>query len=130
MLIAIVPYFTMAQKRSKKSSKATYEMMVIKGVEISLSNIPEEDREQMSRDQTIDYEAKISLERGRLMITFDFGNVNSKETVELINEASKYNSMIAAVNALASKGWEFVSANVVSSSTNITKHYYYMRRDR
>jgi hypothetical protein len=37
--------------------------------------------------------------------------------------------MSAAANAAAERGWEFVSANVLSVSGNTT-HYYYMKRKK
>ena len=129
LLVAMVPFLTMAQKRSKKaSSKLQYEMMVIKGVEVPFGggmNIEDD----LSPDQAQDYEAKIAMEKGKVMVTYDFGNVTNKENTALINLSGRITSMVAAVDALAAKGWQFVSANVVPGR-NVTTHYYYMRRDK
>jgi hypothetical protein len=129
LLVAMVPFLTMAQKRSKKeSSKLQYEMMVIKGVEVPFGggmNIADD----LSPDQAQDYEAKIAMEKGKVMVTYDFGNVTNKENTALINLSGRITSMVAAVDALAAKGWQFVSANVVPGRS-VTTHYYYMRRDK
>ena len=131
LLVAMVPFLTMAQKRSKKeSSKLQYEMMVIKGVEVPFGggmNI--EDMSNLSPDQAQDYEAKIAMEKVKVMVTYDFGNVTNKENTALINLSGRITSMVAAVDALAAKGWQFVSANVVPGRS-VTTHYYYMRRDK
>ena len=131
MLVSTIPFFTSAQKRSKKaSSKAQYEMMVIKGVEVPRDGgMSMEERSDLSPDQSQDYAVKVAMEQGKLMVSYDFGNVSNKENTELINSSVRITSMVAAVDALASKGWQFVSANVVPGD-NVTIHYYYMRREK
>ena len=130
LLVAMVPFLTMAQKRSKKaSSKLQYEMMVIKGVEVPFGGMNMEERSDFSPDQAQEYETKIAMEKGKVMVTYDFGNVTNKENTALINLSGRITSMVAAVDALAAKGWQFVSANVVPGRS-VTTHYYYMRRDK
>jgi len=135
LLVAMVPFLTMAQKRSKKaSSKLQYEMMVIKGVEVPVfGGMRMEERSDLSPDQAQEYETKIAMaiamEKGKVMVTYDFGNVTNKENTALINLSGRITSMVAAVDALAAKGWQFVSANVVPGRS-VTTHYYYMRRDK
>jgi len=131
LLVAMVPFLTMAQKRSKKaSSKLQYEMMVIKGVEVPVfGGMSMEEKSDLPPDQAQDYEAKIAMEKGKVMVTYDFGNVTNKENTALINLSGRITSMVAAVDALAAKGWQFVSANVVPGRS-VTTHYYYMRRDK
>ena len=113
LLVAMVPFLTMAQKRSKKaSSKLQYEMMVIKGVEVPVfGGMRMEERSNLSPDQAQDYETKIAMEKGKIMVTYDFGNVTNKENTALINLSGRITSMVAAVDALAAKGWQFVSSS-------------------
>ena len=131
LLVAMVPFLTMAQKRSKKaSSKLQYEMMVIKGVDVPFGGGMNMDEiSDLSPDQAQEYETKIAMEKGKVMVTYDFGNVTNKENTALIKLSGRITSMVAAVDALAAKGWQFVSANVVPGR-NVTTHYYYMRRDK
>ena len=133
LLVAMVPFLTMAQKRSKKGDKQAVEYMVIKGVEFSM------DSDEMGNE-----EIELIAERGdvrkmqmmkllkaevNVIIKFDFGNENDKENSEMKRSAQKYHSMSSAANAAAIKGWEFVSANVVNGTIGTT-HYYYMKRNK
>ena len=132
LLVAMVPFLTTAQKRSKKDKQAV-EYMVIKGVEFS-----------MDSDEMSNKEIELIAERGdarkmqimrlfkeevHVIIKFDFGHENNKEISEMKRSAQKYNSMSSAANAAAVKGWEFISANVVNGTAGTT-HYYYMKRNK
>tara|TARA_B110000483_G_scaffold68348_1_gene85374 strand:- start:463 stop:885 length:423 start_codon:yes stop_codon:yes gene_type:complete len=133
LLVAMVPFLTTAQKRSKKDKQAV-EYMVIKGVEFS-----------MDSDEMSNKEIELIAERGdarkmqimrlfkeevNVIIKFDFGNENNKEISEMKRSAQKYNSMSSAANAAAVQGWEFISANVVNGPVGTTTHYYYMKRNK
>ena len=141
MLVAMLPFLTMAQKRSKKenkqaveqikSSKATVEYMVIKGIEFPMDvegmdnkelNATGEDVREMEMKRLIKPQVK-------LIIAFDFGNERNKEVSELMRASSRFRSMSAAANAAAENGWEFISANVVNGTVGTT-HYYYMKRKK
>jgi len=141
MLVAMVPFLTMAQKRSKKkdkqaveqvkSSKATVEYMVIKGIEFPMDiegmdnkelNATGEDMREMEMKRLIKPQIK-------LIIAFDFGNERNKEVSDMMRASSRFRTMSAAANAAAVNGWEFVSANVLNGSAGIT-HYYYMKRNK
>ncbi|MBT3611326.1 MAG: hypothetical protein HN522_00075 [Flavobacteriales bacterium] len=145
LLVAMIPFLTMAQKRSKKkekqaveqikSSKATVEYMVIKGVEIPM-DIQGVDIIENSKDISDgeDVRSEIEIKRllkpqVRLIIAFDFGNERTKEVSEMMRASSRFRSMSAAANAAAVNGWEFVSANIVNGKAGIT-HYYYMKRNK
>ena len=141
MLVAMVPFLTMAQKRSKKkdkqaveqvkSSKATVEYMVIKGIEFPMTNEGVDNKELNATGQDVrEMEMKRLIKpQVKLIIAFDFGNERNKEVSEMMRVASNFRSMAAAANAAAERGWEFVSANVLSASGNTT-HYYYMKRKK
>ena len=141
MLVAMVPFLTMAQKRSKKgsnqaveqvkSSKATVEYMVIKGVEFPIDNEEMDEKDlNASGEDVREMEMKRLIKpQVKLIIAFDFGNERNKEVSEMMRVASNFRSMAAAANAAAERGWEFVSANVLSASGNTT-HYYYMKRKK
>ena len=141
LLVAMIPFLTMAQKRSKKGdkqavvqvekSKATVEYMVIKGIEFPMTNEGMDNKELNATGQDVrEMEMKRLIKpQVKLIIAFDFGNERNKEVSEMMRVASNFRSMAAAANAAAERGWEFVSANVLSASGNTT-HYYYMKRKK
>ena len=128
MLVAMVPFLTMAQKRSKKNTKieksnksnATYEFMVIIGSETKSRNL--NNKEGEIAPQRLGMAPKIRF-------NFDFGSIKNQENTGLMKTSVSLRSMADAVNAAADLGWEFHSANVVDSNGNKV-HYYYMRRDK
>ena len=141
MLVAMIPFLTMAQKRSKKkdkqaveqvkSSKATVEYMVIKGVEFPIDNEEMDEKDlNASGEDVREMEMKRLIKpQVKLIIAFDFGNERNKEVSELRRASSRFRSMSAAANAAAENGWEFISANVVNGTVGTT-HYYYMKRKK
>ena len=136
LLVAIVPFLTMAQKKSKKGKKnkiekvdnsdATYEFMVISGFEREIDK-------DASRKVTAEIPNEMQIKKlmklgSKVMINFDFGT-RSQANNELMKNARSYKTMASAVNALANNGWEFVNANVVNLGTT-KAHYYYMKRSK
>ena len=126
MLLATLPFLTMAQKRSKKvkvdqteasNSNASYEFMVISGHSMNSSRIAGAGPNADTRS------AKMSS----IKITFDLGGIASSEAEDL--SQMQYRSMAHAVNIAAKLGWEFVSANVLDKQAS-TLHFYYMKRKR
>ena len=140
MLIAMVPYFTMAQKRSKRGSKtdkvtasvkSSYEFLVIKGAEIDMS-------EQEGVDETEKEADDISLERRmkrlikppvHLVVSFESADMRGAEIGELMRKSNEFRTMSAAVMEASSYGWEFINANSISTKDGII-HYYYMKRNK
>jgi len=128
LLVAMVPFLTMAQKRSKKEknvktekiveSNSTYNFMVIIGYEMN-------NKGQLKADLKKPVDVKSKITKSKMMINFDFGGIMSAENKNLMNNAKRYFSMAAAVNAAADEGWEFISANVVNGT-----HHYYMKRNK
>ena len=121
MLVAMVPFFTIAQKRGKKDKKqtttnASYEFMIITG-----------------KAKTFNQPAAsgvgnpvVPTGRGQKMnISFDFGGL----VPSIVLQEKQYRSMAHAVNIAAGEGWEFINANVVNSGP-LTVHHYYMRRNK
>ena len=133
LLVAMVPFLTMAQKRSKKKDSQTVEYMVIKGIEFPMDSgemdIKERELLAESRDIRKMQMMRFFKEEVHVIIKFDFGHENNKEISEMKRSAQKYNSMSSAANAAAVKGWEFISANVVNGTAG-TIHYYYMKRNK
>jgi len=136
LLVAMLPFLTMAQKRSKKGKKdkiekvdnsnATYEFMVLSGYERDID-------EDVSRRGTAEIPAEMQIKKlmkagSQVMVNFDFGT-RSQANSELMRNARSYKTMASAVNALANEGWEFVNANVVNLGTT-KAHYYYMKRSK
>ena len=134
LLVAMVPFLTMAQKRSKKgkektekinNSNASYEFMVITGYEITINK---DKRIKGGPDQIPSPDTQLKrmmLSNSRVGIQFDFGGNTSDENT-LLSE-NRYRSMSHAVNGAANNGWEFVSSDVILSG-EVRIHYYYMRK--
>ena len=127
MLVAIVPFITMAQKRSKKDKKAKQEVkiptvnfMVIRGVSFS-----EGDGADIMTQDIMDQNQRSMHEKIR--ISFDFGSKLNKGVHKLMEKSRGLYSMTDAVNMLSQEGWEFVSANIVQQG-RVTTYYYYMQR--
>ena len=128
MLVAMVPFLTMAQKRSKKEknvktekiagANSTYNFMVIIGHEMNSKG-------QLKADLKKPVDVKSKMTKTKMIINFDFGGIMSAENVNLMKNASRYITMAAAVNGAADEGWEFISANVVNGT-----HHYYMKRNK
>ena len=128
MLVAMVPFITMAQKRSKKDKKAKQEVkiptvnfMVIRGVSFS----EEDGADIMTQDMIIDQNRESMHEK--ILISFDFGSKPNKGVHKLMEKSRRLYSMTDAVNMLSQEGWEFVSANIVQQG-RVTTYYYYMQR--
>ena len=132
MLVAMVPFLTMAQKKAKKKKNvkteineglnASYEFMVITGYE--LANNQEEKRSVNSPAAS-----KNDVIRSKVVIKFDFGRIKANQASKLLENSRSYKTMATAVNAAAIEGWNFVSSNVVSEGKSKI-HYYYMKRDK
>ena len=130
MLVAIVPFFTMAQKRSTKNKAAKSQtsvenFMVIKGVEFSTDL---ETEGMMQQDMMDMMDSGEFHQSNKIRIFFDFGIRPSKEANKLIEKSRSIYSMPDAVNLLSEKGgWEFISANIETNGS-VTVYYYYMRK--
>lgn len=135
LLVAMVPFLTIAQKRSKKEDKqaveqvkksnASVEYMMIKGIEIPMINEsthPGEDVREMAL-------GSISSENVKLIIAFDYGNLRNSEAKEMKTNSRRFRTMMSAVNAASEKGWEFINSNVISED-KMKIHYYYMKRKK
>ena len=136
ILVAMVPFLTMAQKRTKKdkektettdkSSNITSNFMIIKGVEVDMTQEgieTEKDSEDVSLDRLI---KKYIKPVSRFYISYDVGPL-SKEAQKLTDASKDFRSMAQAVNASAEYGWEFMNATVVIDGL-VKIHYYYMKR--
>ena len=138
MLVAMVPFLTMAQKRTKKdkeiktettdrSSSVTSNFMVIKGVEVDMTQEGMDQEEKDSEDVSLDRLIKKSIKPvSRFYISYDVGPL-SKESQKLTDASQDFRSMAQAVNASAEYGWEFMNATVVIDGS-VKIHYYYMKR--
>jgi hypothetical protein len=136
MLVAMVPFLTMAQKKAKKKKStrteineglnASYEFMVIIGHEMNSKG-------QLKTDSKADpkklQDEKSKMRKTKMIINFDFGGVMSAENKNLMQNARRYMTMAAAVNGAANEGWEFISANAINGKAGNT-HYYYMKRKK
>lgn len=135
MMVALIPFATMSQKRAPKgktqktenTSKVKTNFMIIKGVEM-----PIEDSRRVEKINTEEESIELSMKRHlkpmtKLMVTFDFGSAASKESQSLMSESKSIRTMADAVNKAAEYGWEFVNSTVVVDR-KATIHYYYMKR--
>ena len=136
ILVAMVPYFTMAQKRSKKtkenlkSSTSKYDFMVIKGFHIAAAELEERRAPKGSRKQTPnDRVNRLMNTSTKVKIEFDLPRRLKDEEIQLNEAASTYRTMVDAVQAAANNGWEFKSANVVPVAGSKVYYYYMERRN-
>ena len=135
MLVSMLPFLTMAQKRSKKGknvktekiveSNSSYDFMIITGYEVSKENANYDDKAVNTQIRI----KEMMKSNSRLMIVFDFGRTKTKTISNLIKDAESFRSMATAVNAAAKEGWSFVSSDVVSEGKSKI-HYYYMTREK
>ena len=135
MLVAMVPFLIMAQKKAKKrknvktekvvESNSSYDFMVITGYEITFKA---EDRTVVKSSKPVDLATR-GMVKNKLKIAFDFGSIKNPENINLMKNARRYMTMAAAVNGAANEGWEFISANVVNGTIGTT-HHYYMKRNK
>ena len=138
MLVAMVPFLTMAQKKAKKnketktettdrSSGVTSNFMIIKGVEVDMTQEGRDQEEKDSEDVSLDRLIKKYIKPvSRFYISYDVGPL-SKEAQKLTDASKDFRSMAQAVNASAEYGWEFMNATVVIDGS-VKIHYYYMKR--
>ena len=137
LLVAMVPFLTIAQKKSKKSSKSekivtsypNYDFLVIRAIEFNEREISNSVLEDMDRKTLV----KLELENLRdvsYMIVYDFGAAEIQDIdSKLMRRSGQIRSISEAVSAAANNGWEFQSSNVVVvGDTRI--HYCYMKRNK
>lgn len=139
LLVAMVPFFTMAQKRTKenanvsntgsaKQSGTAY--MVIKGIEIP-DNRGELNNAEEAAANSIDKQElaiKNALSpNGKLVVSYDLGGTYPDDASNLMKTASKHRTMASALNAAAVLGWHFESANVLILN-GYTTHFYYLKK--
>ena len=134
MLVGLVPFVTMSQKRSKKGSDVTSQnqdvksgFMVIKGVEIGSVPSNANERTGEGEDVALDQLMKKHLKPSRLSFSFDAGSLRDKDVKSLMSASKEFRSMAQAVNAASQYGWQFINATVVMDGNAII-HYYYMKK--
>ena len=133
MLVAMVPFLAMAQKKAKKKKKvqteineglASYEFMVITGYELAISQ-----QEKIIGNSSAASKNNVIRTFSKVLVNFDFGRVKGNQASNLLENSRNYKTMAASVNAAAKEGWNFVSSDVVSDGKNRI-HYYYMKRNK
>ena len=142
LLVAMIPFLTMAQKRSKRGSKkvetvdvnkASYEFMIITGYEVI---IPPIEKKQLQNDLTAIPPPDVKLQRliksnikAKIAVNFDGGKLLKEELAPLNEQSRNFRTMAGAVNAVANLGWEFYNSDVVVVP-GAKIHYYYMKRNK
>ncbi len=134
-LISSIPFFTVAQKRGKKnadtkvSAKTDVNFMIIKGVEVNMSQeglTPEEIEDQAS-DVSLDNLIRQHIKPvSQFYITYDVGG-HSDEVKEMMASSAQFRSMVQAVKKAGEYGWEFVNATIVIDGP-VKIHYYHMKK--
>lgn len=116
--ITLIPFLSFAQKNNNKNQEKfeniSNEYMIIRGFTIN--------------DSKSKSDNKIAVNiRGeeRLKIIFDYGSLKVDEALL----SKQYRTMGHALNASTKFGWEFISANVISSGQN-KEFFYYMKRHK
>ena len=142
ILVASIPFMSIAQKRSKKSnakmgeyvkqSPSEYEYMIIEGVQSTVSD----EEKMMQQDELAarggargDVKMKGMLKSSyKHFVRFDTGKI-TPEQVELNKLARVCSHMSDALYQASKLGWEFVNASHVNNEEYIT-HFYYLKRKR
>ena len=138
MLVVMVPFLTYSQKRTKKgtdktetkdkSSNAKVNFMIIKGVEVDMSQEGADAIDKVSEDVSLDRLMKKHVKpMSKFYFSYDVGSFKNKEAQKLTESSKKFRSMAQAVNASAEYGWEFENATVVIDGA-VKIHYYFMKR--
>jgi hypothetical protein len=137
-LIAMVPFLTIAQKRTKKNKDKTettdgsadtkVNFMIIKGVEVDMSQEGADEIDKVSEDVSLDRLMKKHVKpMSKFYFSYDVGSFKNKEVQKLRESSENFRSMAQAVNASAEYGWEFINSTIVVDG-NVTIHYFYMKR--
>jgi len=137
LLVAVLPFATMAQKRTKKDTKSktttttkvkeevATTFMIIKGVEIIIATEGMDEKESIDkREEQIKHLVKPN---SKLFVTYDVGNNRDKQMIELMSDSRSLRTMAEAVNKAAKYGWSFINSNVLKEG-NVITHYYYMKK--
>tara|TARA_Y100000385_G_scaffold5269_1_gene5804 strand:- start:470 stop:931 length:462 start_codon:yes stop_codon:yes gene_type:complete len=142
ILVATVPFMSVAQKRSKKGSNAKmekmvkktpseFEYMVIEGVQSTIS----EDERMMGKNEIDAIHADPDLKmkamikgRYKYFIKFNTGRI-SPEQIELNKLERSCSHMSDALYQAAKLGWDFINASHINTDDYVT-HYYYMKRKK
>ena len=140
MLVVMVPFLTYSQKRTKKgtdktetkdkSSNEKSNFMIIKGVEVDMTQegMDEEEIQSQSGDISLNQLMKRHVKPvSRFYFSYDVGSMRNEEVQKLTESSKKFRSMAQAVNASAEYGWEFVNATIVIDGA-VKIHYYFMKR--
>ncbi len=138
LLLAMVPFLTIAQKRTKKNKEKTEKtdgsadtklnFMIIKGVEVDMSQEGADDIDKVSEDVSLDRLMKKHVKpMSKFYFSYDVGSFKNKEVQKLRESSENFRSMAQAVNASAEYGWEFINSTIVVDG-NVTIHYFYMKR--
>ena len=135
-MVTVLPFTVTSQKRSVKGknnqssesvSKQESTFMIIKGVELML-----EDSKKVEKISEEEESAEYNMKRllkplTKLMVTFDFGSVISKENQSLQSHSRNFRTMADAANKATEYGWEFINSTVVVDG-KATLHFYYMKK--
>ena len=143
MLVAMVPFLTMAQKRTKKgnniktettekSSDAKVNFMIIKGVEVNMLEFDQSMDRKEIEDIPDDYSLEMLMKKhsspaSHFIFSYDMGGERSQELQDLTKSSRGFRSMAEAVHHAQKSGWDFINSTIVVDDM-ITIHYYYMRR--
>ena len=138
MLVVMVPFLTYSQKRTKKgtdktetkdkSSNEKSNFMIIKGVEVDMTQEGMDETEIQAGDVSLDQLMKKHIKPvSRFYFSYDVGSLKNKEVQKLTESSQQFRSMAQAVNASAEYGWEFVNATIVIDGA-VKIHYYFMKR--
>ena len=142
ILVATIPFMSIAQKRSKKSnakmgefvkkSPSEYEYMVIEGVQSIMSDEEKMmDQDELSARDGARGDMKMKgmiKSKYKHFVRFDTGKI-TPEQVELNKMARSCSHMSDALYQASKLGWEFINASHINTDEYIT-HFYYMKRKR
>ena len=138
LLIALVPFLSIAQKRSNKKNTtiskqeakiqlSEYEYLSITGIEQDPVMDVEEGEARGAAGPEQKFMKRLKS-KARIFVRFNSGNI-SPEIIELNKLSRECNSMMLALNAASKYGYDLHTSTSLKEE-NSTVHIMYLRRKR
>ena len=124
MLIAMVPFVTLAQKRIKKDKNSNTNNKIVYADQFMIIHASVTQPPALSGGNAATTNVNTPRSNSRVKVSFDFGGVRFESAPNL--QETKYRSVSHALNSAIRYGWEFVDANVVEKN-GTSDHYIYMK---
>lgn len=131
LLVSSVPLMSIAQKRSKKSKKEQSEKNSIESIlVVKITELIKPLEYSFGESDITDIERNklAASNESRVIVHYDFGNVNHNEVRSILETSREVKSVSEAVNLASKFGWKIISSTVVKNSQTSNNHYIYMKK--